>query len=103
MCVNSQSLLCFSLAEIIFPISFTESPSIEALAVAQLFTVLANVHLTSVLAVTRTSTTAAKARLQNFGVQYLWKQIVVRTVQFLVIQAPKTSNALVVVTVLVLL
>ena len=35
-------------------------------------------------------------RLQDFGGQSPWKQMVVRTVQFLVRFAPKTSNLLVV-------
>ena len=56
------------------------------------------VHLASVLAVTRNWKTEAKAKLHNLGVQYLYEQIVVRTVQFLVRYAPKTSTFLVVVT-----
>ena len=42
------------------------------------------------------------ARLQDFGGQLLWELNVVRIVKFLVMYAPKTSNFLVVVTVLVL-
>ena len=45
--------------------------SVHALALAQLCTLLVTVHLASVLAVARSSKTEAKARLQNFDVQYV--------------------------------
>ena len=76
--------------------------SIQALASERLCTLLVYVHLASLLAVNHRSKTAAKARLKKFDAQYLQGLTVVRAVQFLVKNAPSTSNFLLVVVVLVL-
>ena len=70
--MNSESLLVFFLLLLgLFSTVVDRIQSVSALALAQLYALLVNVHLASVLAVVCSSTTATKAKLHDFGVEYL--------------------------------